>query len=165
VSSITVENDSKSGGEEPKGPQDPQRIKEMGKFLDDSLEKKDFESIISCFSDDCRIELLGKSLHGKDGVEKWLNWMFDAIEKVQLTPVVIMVEGDVFFEEFKVDGTTKNGSAITSKQSEVLVYEDYKVKELRLYFDRLDFADAIADKWPSKQIVRRIVEISTKGLS
>ena len=45
------------------------------------------------------------------------------------------------------------------------VYDgDYKVKSLRLYFDRLDFADAVTKGPISRFIVRMLINMSIKGL-
>jgi hypothetical protein len=75
-----------------------------------------------------------------------------------------MVEGNTFFEEFILVGTLPNGKIVESKQSEVLVYEDYKIKSLRVYFDRLDFADVVADSFISRKIVKTLISRSLKGL-
>jgi hypothetical protein len=75
-----------------------------------------------------------------------------------------MVTNGVFFEEFKVTGTLPNGKIVESKQSEVLVYENYKIKSLRLYFDRLDFADLVVNDFLSKRIVKMLKSRSLKGL-
>jgi hypothetical protein len=76
-----------------------------------------------------------------------------------------MIEGNVFFEEFLVKARLPDGTELESKQAEVLVYnEDYKVKSLRLYFDRLDFADAVAKDPLSRMIIRKFIKMSLKGL-
>jgi len=144
---------------------DVEGIREVAKDLDDTLETKDNGKILEFFADDCEVELLGVTLKGKDGVRKWLDWKYQHVSNYELVPVVIMIEGDVFFEEFLVKAKLPNGIKLESKQAEVLVYdEDYKVKSLRLYFDRLDFADAITKDPISKYIVRRLIKISLKGL-
>jgi hypothetical protein len=75
-----------------------------------------------------------------------------------------MVSNGIFFEEFKVTGTLSNGKIVESKQSEVLVYENYKIRSLRLYFDRLDFADLVVNDFLSKRIVRMLKSRFLKGL-
>jgi len=136
----------------------------LAKDLDDAIEKKDQQSIISMFDEDCEIELLGISLRGRSGVRRWLDWLYEKLISIKLTPITIMVEGDVFFEEFMVKARLRNGAEITSKQSEVLVYEKNKVKSLRLYFDRLEFADAVAKDIFSRALVNRIITLSLKDL-
>ena len=142
-----------------------ERIRAVAKDLDDALETKDNEKILGSFSDDCEIELLGVTLKGKNGVRKWLDWKYQHVSAYRLVPVVIMIEGNVFFEEFLVEAKLPDGTRLQSKQAEVLVYdEDYRVKSLRLYFDRLDFADAVARDPISRFIVRRLIRASLKGL-
>ncbi|NHI84178.1 MAG: hypothetical protein EAX81_07750 [Candidatus Thorarchaeota archaeon] len=46
------------------------------------------------------IELLGAKLIGKDGVKKWLDWLFKHMSSIKFVPITIMVEGNVFLEEF-----------------------------------------------------------------
>ena len=144
--------------------QTAEEIKKVAMDLDNALEKRDIELITSFFSDDCDVELLQLTLKGKDGVRKWLNWMFAQVKEFSLEPVIIIVEGDVFFEEFIVKATLPNGKKLVSKQAEVLIYENYKIKSLRLYFDRLDFADAITTGFVSRKIVESVIKKSLEGI-
>lgn len=144
--------------------QDSERIKAIAMGFDNAIESRDIDAMVESFSEDCEIELLGILLSGKDGAQKWARWLIDSLPDVKFTPVVIMVENGVFFEEFVVTGTLPDGKVVESKQSEVLVYEDYKIKSLRLYFDRLDFADLVINDFLSKRIVKMIKSRSLKGL-
>lgn len=132
--------------------------------LDDAIERKDKDTIVSMFDEDCEIELLGVILKGRAGVRRWLAWLYDNLVSIKLTPITIMVERDVFFEEFVVEAKLINGAEISSKQSEVLVYAKNKVKSLRLYFDRLEFAGAVANDIFSRALVSKIIKLSLKGL-
>jgi ketosteroid isomerase-like protein len=132
--------------------------------FDNAIESKDIDHMVSFFADDCEIELMGIKLSGKDGARRWLEWLFDTLVEVRFKPVTIMVEGNVFFEEFVLEGTLPNGKVVESKQSEVLVYENYKIKSLRVYFDRLDFADVVADGFVSKKIIKTLISRSLRGL-
>jgi ketosteroid isomerase-like protein len=140
------------------------QILEVAKAFDDAIETRDIDRILPFFAEDCVIELLEVTLAGWEGARRWLAWMFSHLDAIHFEPVVIMVEGDTFFEEFIVMGTLKDGRQVTSKQAEVLIYEDLKVKHLRIYFDRLDFADAVASGWLNRSVIRRLKRISTKGL-
>ncbi len=144
--------------------QDADRIKQVAMEFDNAIESKDMDHMVSFFADDCEIELMGITLSGKDGARKWLEWLFGTLVEVKFIPIIIMVEGNVFFEEFILVGTLQNGKVVESKQSEVLVYEDYKIKSLRVYFDRLDFADVVAEDFISRKIVSTLVSRSLKGL-
>ena len=63
-----------------------------------------------------------------------------------------MVDGNTLFEEFILKGTLHNGIEVQSKQSEVLTFENGKIKSLRLYFDRMDFADSVTKGFLSKAV-------------
>ena len=143
-----------------------EKIRRSAKELDDALETKNIDHILPFFSDDCEIELLGVTVRGKVGVQRWLKWQYEHVGEVKLVPKVIMIEGNVFFEEFVVDAKLHDGTEAESKQAEVLIYdENYKVKSLRLYFDRLVFANSVVKNPISKFIVRRLIKMSLKGLT
>jgi len=116
-----------------KNEQSPDEIRKVAADFDKAVENKDIERILSSFADDCEIELLGQRLVGKEGVQKWISWLY-------------------------------NGTEIKSKQAEVLLYENYKIKSLRLYFDRLDFAEAVTRGPVSQALVRRLINKSLEGL-
>ncbi|MDY6893107.1 MAG: nuclear transport factor 2 family protein [Chloroflexota bacterium] len=141
------------------------QIRKVAMGLDNALEARDTELVLTYFSDDCEIELLGVKLVGKEGARRWLDWLYGHLNTVKLLPITIMVEGDTFFEEFVLKGRLQDGHEVESKQAEVLVYENYKVKSLRLYFDRLDFADAVAKGFISKAIVSQMIKASLKDLT
>ena len=142
------------------------KLREAAKELDVSLESKNIDQILPFFADDCEIELLGIAVKGKEGVERWLKWQYEHVAEVKLVPVIIMPEGNVFFEEFVVNAKLHDGTKVESKQAEVLIYdENYKVKSLRLYFDRLDFANSVVQDPISKFIVRRLIKMSIKDLT
>nr|KXH72602.1 MAG: hypothetical protein AM325_00800 [Candidatus Thorarchaeota archaeon SMTZ1-45] len=144
--------------------QEEDQIREVAMDLDDAIESRNIEQIVSFFADDCEIELMGVTLSGKDGARKWLEWLFETLVEIKLEPVIIMVDGNAFFEEFILIGTLPNGKTVKSKQSEVLIYENYKIKSLRLYFDRLDFADVVAEGIISRRIVKTLIARSLRGL-
>jgi len=140
-------------------------IREAAMAFDKALERKDLQAIMAKFADDCEIELLGMKLLGKEGAKKWLDWIYEHVAKIEFVPVTIMVEGNTFFEEFIVEATFHDGEEARSKQAVVLVFEDLKIKSLRMYFDRLDFSGAVAKDVISKTIVREIVKKSAEGLT
>ena len=144
--------------------QDASKIKEVAMDFDNAIEARDIDKMVEAFADDCEIELMGITLKGKEGAKKWSEWLFSSTPNIVFKPIIIMVEGNVFFEEFLVTGTLPNGKIVESKQSEVLVYENYKIKSLRLYFDRLDFADLVAQGFFSKKVVNMLKSRSLKGL-
>jgi ketosteroid isomerase-like protein len=144
--------------------QSPERIKKVAMDLDNALDAKDFAAFIDCFANDCTLEMFGIELRGKEGMKKWWDWTFSHIRKMKLTPRVIMVENNVFFEEFLVEAELVNGKKIISKQAEVLIYENYKVKSLRLYMDRLEFVEPLAEGPINKTVVKKLVQSTLAGL-
>jgi ketosteroid isomerase-like protein len=142
----------------------PEKIRQAATELDNAIEIKDIDRIMSGFSDDCEIELLGIKLTGKEGLKKWIDWMYAHLAEIKFEPITIMVDGNVFFEEFILKGRLHDGTEVQSKQAEVLIFANYQVKSLRLYFDRMDFAHSVAKGIISKALVRRVVRESLKGL-
>ena len=144
---------------------DEQRIREEAKTLDDEIEKGNIIDIMPFFSNECKIELFGIELQGKKGLNRALEWMNNHLSNIKLTPVVIMVENSTYFEEFIVDAKTANGNKIQMKQAEVLEYDkDYKVKSLRLYFDRLQLAKESTTNIIEQLLVNKLIKSSIKGL-
>ena len=144
---------------------DEQRIREEAKTLDDEIEKGNIIDIMPFFSNECKIELFGIELQGKKGLNRALEWMNNHLSNIKLTPVVIMVENGTFFEEFIVDAKVANGNKIQMKQAEVLEYgENYKVKSIRLYFDRLELARAFSTSFIDRILINRVNKTSLKGL-
>jgi ketosteroid isomerase-like protein len=141
-----------------------EKILKVAADLDNDLEKMNIDTLLTYFSKDCEIEMLGITLTGISGVRKWLSWFFKSFSTIKFEPIIIMVEGDVFFEEFYIHGVTQNNKKLTGKIAEILVYENYKIKNLRLYFDRLNFADASITGFLEKKIVNFIKNKSLKDL-
>jgi ketosteroid isomerase-like protein len=133
--------------------------------LDNAIENRNIEAVLSKFSVDCEIELLDVKLAGRDGVKKWMEWQFKHIAKVEFIPITKMVSGNTFFEEYIAKATLHDGEEIRSKQAVVLHFKNNMITSLRLYFDRLDFADAVAKDIISKTIVKELVKKSIEGLT
>jgi ketosteroid isomerase-like protein len=135
------------------------------KAFDDAIERQDMNEVMSYFCDDSEIELLGVKLNGKEGLRNAFDWIYKYLKEMKLIPITIMVDGDVFFEEFIVKAKVKDGKELRVKQSEVLVWEDDKIKSLRLYFDRLELADAFISNLLERMMVKQLVKESLKGLT
>ena len=54
-------------------------IRKVAMTLDNGIENKDLNTVMSCFADNCEIELMRHSLYGKAGVKKWFDWLFKNI--------------------------------------------------------------------------------------
>ena len=142
-----------------------EEIRRVAMDLDNALERKDLHKVMEEFTDNCEIELLSMKLVGKEGVRKWFNWMYMHVAEIEFLPVTIMVEGNTFFEEYIVKAKFYDGAEARSRQAVVLVFENLKVKSMRMYFDRLDFSGSVAKDVISKTIVRELVSKSLEGLN
>ncbi|NHJ85753.1 MAG: nuclear transport factor 2 family protein [Asgard group archaeon] len=129
-----------------------------------SIEKMDITELLTFFADECEIDILNVILKGKEGAEKWLKWMFNHITKIKFEPITTILEGNTHFEEFMVKAKTKEGTTLNSKQVKIITLENFKIKSLRLYFDRLDFVNAAAGDFFSKKIIERVSKKSLEGL-
>ena len=144
---------------------DEEKIREYAKALDDAIEKRDTEEILSHFSEKCEVELLGIKLVGHEGLKKAIGWMFKYLKEIKLIPITIMIQGSIFFEEFTVRTKIRGGREVDVKQAEVLEYgEDCKVKSLRLYFDRLELAEAYSTNILDRMLTNQVIKASLKGL-
>jgi ketosteroid isomerase-like protein len=140
-------------------------IKKHAQDLDEAIEKRDIDAVMDFFSDDCEIRMIGLTLKGKAGLKRALSWMFDHFQKISLIPLTILIDGPTFFEEFIVRTKTMAGRTMEVRQAEVLIYEaDYKVKSLRLYFDRLELGEAFASNIGERILVKLLARASVKGL-
>lgn len=142
-----------------------EEIRRAAMALDKALESRDLQLVTEKFTGDCEIELLSIKLLGKEGVRKWVNWMYKHVAEIKFLPVTIMVEGNKFFEEFIVEAKFHDGEEARSNQTVVLEFEKLKVKSLRMYFDRLDFSSAVAKDVISKTIVTELIKKSLEGLT
>ena len=77
-----------------------EKIRELAKALDDAIEKHHTEELVSYFSEVCQIQLPGITLTGHKGLRKAIKWMFSYLNEIVLVPVTIMIQGNIFFEEF-----------------------------------------------------------------
>ena len=118
--------------------QTPDGIKSAAMDFDNAIEKMNVDELLEFFTDDCEVIVLNEVLKGKDGARKFFDWLFANVIKIKFEPVNIMVENDVFFEEFIVKAKLPDGTSVVSNQAEVLVFENYKINSLRLYLDRLE---------------------------
>ncbi len=144
--------------------QNEKKIVKLAENLDNDLELQDVNKLIPYFSDECEIEIFGLKKKGKNDLKRWLNWFFNLFDTIKFEPIVIMVQNNIFFEEFFISVTFKKGEKLRVKVAEVLEYQNYKIRSLRLYLDRLEFADVIANGFLAKRIIKLIIKRSLKGL-
>lgn len=76
--------------------------------MDDDLETQDVNEIVKYFSEDCEVELFGVTLKGIPGIKKWLYWFFGIFNSIRFEPIVILVNGNIFFEEFFIHLTYRD---------------------------------------------------------
>lgn len=147
-----------------RGMENPDEIRTIARHFDGAIEEKQIETIVSRFTDDCIIEFPGGALRGKEGARRWIEWIFRHFTLIRFEPVTIMVDGNTFFEEYFLNGTFHNGSTVRSRQAEVLEFEGGRIRALRIFFDRMDFADALGDGILTRFIVRKLSERFTPDI-
>ncbi len=140
------------------------KILKLAEELDNDLELQDIDKLIPYFSQDCEIEIFGLKIKGKEKLKDWLNWFFTLFDTIKFEPIVIMVEKNIFFEEFIIHVSFNQGKELSVKVAEVLDYQNYKIKSLRLYIDRLEFSDVIATGFFSKKLIKLIQKRSIRDL-
>ena len=141
-----------------------EKIRELAKALDDAVEQHNVEELVSYFSEECEIQLPGITLTGHEGLRKAIRWMYTYLKEIALIPITIIIQGNIFFEEFIVRAEIA-GSKTEVRQAEVLEYgENYKVKSIRLYFDRLELARAFSTSFIDRILINRVNKTSLKGL-
>jgi ketosteroid isomerase-like protein len=144
---------------------DEEKIRKLAKDLDNAIEQQDVERLVSYFSEECEVRLPGSTLTGHEGLRRAVKWMYSHLRGIVLLPVTIMVQGNVFFEEFTVRANVA-GHDIEVRQSEVLVYDgNYKVTSLRLYFDRLELARHFPVNFIDRFLIGRVIRESLKDLA
>lgn len=105
------------------------------------LESENLEKIPLYFSEDCQIELLGKTLKGRKGVSEWLDWLFENVIELRLIIINVIVKDNILFEESALNVVTADGIKLQARQAQVMEFDQCnKIKNLRLYFDGIDFA-------------------------
>ena len=139
-------------------------VSELVEDFNNTIADKDLNRFLGFFDDSCEIELMNLKLKGKKGAEKWFKWMYSYCENVRFDYITTAFKDANFFVEYALKADMKGGDSIESKQTVVLLFEDKLVKSLRLYFDRLDFALAVANL-PSRIIINQIIKKSVEGLT
>jgi ketosteroid isomerase-like protein len=141
-----------------------EKIRQLAKALDDAIEKRDIEELVSYFSSDCKICLPGITLSGYGGLRKAIRWMFRYLKDITLVPVTIIAKDNIFFEEFIVKAKSE-GRDFELRQAEILEYDAAdKVKSIRLYFDRLEFAQNLSYNFIDRVLIKMARKASLKGL-
>jgi hypothetical protein len=153
------------GGEAMEINTNTEKIRRLAKALDDAIEKRNIEELASYFSADCEVCLPGITLKGYGGLRKAIRWMFGYLEEITLVPVTIIIKDNIFFEEFILKARSY-GHEFEMRQSEILEYDaDHKVKSIRLYFDRLEFARNLSYNFIDRMLIKRISKASLRGLA
>ena len=143
--------------------QTAKEIRRVAQSLDDAVERQDVETAVSCFSDTAEIEVFGLTFKGPTEIKQVIAWMYQRFGRIKFQPIVITVEGSVFFEEFTLHAKF-NGKEININAAEVLVYENYKITRLKLFLDRLEMAQAASTgfiegkiiSWINQEIIKDI---------
>jgi hypothetical protein len=144
---------------------DAGKVRQLARALDDAIERHAIEELVSYFSVECEIQLPGIILSGHAGLRKAINWMYSYFKEITLVPITIIIQDNVFFEEFILKAKVRGDKEIQVKQAEILIYDtDYKVRSLRLYFDRLELGKAFSTNAIDRLIIDKLSRESLKDL-
>ncbi len=142
----------------------PDDIRDLAAEFDRALARRDLEAARSLFDPECRLDLLGLTLEGGEGAERWLRWLFALLPRIDLEQVSALNEPPVLFQEYVLRTELPAGERIESRQMRVTVWEGSRIKELRLIFDRLDLAPLLARGRLARLLVRRFKQASVARL-
>jgi hypothetical protein len=142
----------------------PDDIRDRAAELDRALVRRDLDGARALFDPECRLDLLGLNLEGAAGAERWLQWLFALLPRIDLEPVTTLVEPPAIFQEHVLRTELPGGERIESRQMRVTVWEGDRIKELRLIFDRLDLAPLLARGRLARLLVRRFRAASVARL-
>ena len=67
-----------------------EQIRKHAKALDDAIEERNIEGVISYFCDDCEMDLLGIKLNGKEGLRKLIGWMYKYLKDISAVTMSIL---------------------------------------------------------------------------
>jgi hypothetical protein len=134
-------------------------------LFDRALESRDIHRVIPFFAADCCIELLRQKLTGREGVKKWLGWMYKNLSELSLVTDLVLIQENVVFQEFTLKAKLNAKGILESHQVRVIVFENGKIKNLRAYFDRMDFVEPLAQGFGAKSFVKQLMNLSIKGLA
>ena len=62
--------------------QSTSKIRQVAMALDNAIERRNIEEILTCFADDCEIEVLRQLLVGKEGVRRWVDWLYKNFRQI-----------------------------------------------------------------------------------
>jgi ketosteroid isomerase-like protein len=147
--------------------QTAEEIRRVAQLLDDAVESQDIESILSCFSDTGEVDVFGLTFKGSKEIRHIITWMYQRFGKIKFQPIIITVEGNIFFEEFTMSARF-DGKEIEVSAAEVLVFENYKIIRLKLFLDRLEIAQVVSKglverlftNWINREVMKGVPKIT-----
>jgi ketosteroid isomerase-like protein len=139
------------------------QIRQLARRLDNSIERHDMDAVLSFFTEDCEVTFFGAKVSGKERLQRALRFLFDKLVNIRFEPVTIMVEGETFFEEFRLHAEGPKTESVSIEAAEVLVYDGDKVKSMRLYLDRLQLAGVIVEGMFERKLLHAIEKKTLEG--
>jgi len=125
----------------------------------------DVEKSLAYFADDGVWVNPNGTAKGKDGLRRYIAWMYDTMKDVKVKECGngIIVQGNKAFFEHELSGTAE-GKKVAFLAICAYEFEGDKIKEVRTTFDRLGMAQQAATGWLPKMMVNMIVKQAEKGL-
>jgi ketosteroid isomerase-like protein len=132
--------------------------------IDRAVQRRDVDAVLKHVADDCVVELVGVRLTGKAGVRRWINWLYRTASTLSFSCDTMSLNGSTVWKEYDVHAKLRNGNSVRAKQVALTEFRGDKVQSIRVYFDRLAYAEGLADDFVSRRIVREMVDRSLEGL-
>lgn len=132
--------------------------------LNEALERKDADSILSLYSDDATLEVSEGTFAGKEEIGRYWRWQFGQASEITSTEVEMIVQGDKLCAVHMIGVTMSNGMKWTAPVTCIYSFADRKIQSHRMCFDRLLVAKQAAKGWLAGKLVGSVVSKMEKGL-
>ena len=139
-------------------------IRKVADQLDRAVERRDLNTVLGFFTENCEVTLFGIKLTGKDALGRAFQSLYEKLENVRFEPITIMTEESTLFEEFRLHATSPGGEAVSIEAAEVLNFDGNLVVGMRLYLDRLQLAGIIAEGILERKLLEAIERKSREGI-
>ncbi len=132
--------------------------------LNRGMEERDMDGVIALFDEACEIELMGIRLSGIKGVQRWLRWTYANFHHLSFSPVLTLVQEGALCQEYVLRARLDAKSRLESRQIKIITFENGKIRNVRIYFDRVDMAESLAQGFAARTLVKSLVKTSIRGL-
>jgi len=141
-------------------------LKSIVRDMHEALNRRDIEKAISYFDENAVMKQPEGTFKGTNEIRRYLEWLLGTWPKLEFSENALVVEGNMASQQFTANATSPQGVKGSLLCLSLYEFENQKVKELNVTYDRLSVADHFAESmgWLSKKAVSSIVKQMEKGL-